>query len=285
MRGKLYPFLILKIENHRALLLFSSDSPPTTSPSNNLISIQLDSITLNKIIADSEALGKVEKKINFRDVNGFQKLVRGESSKFSFIEDGGRSVCDVSCNVNCKQPPTSTVATPRPFIAKKDSATGPPYLPPVVEKKDEAIATRRTTTLFTTQPARERIVSTTKQSTTRASTTTPQSTKASTTTPRPTKASTTTLRPTKSVTRPRTSTPGPAYLPVSKISTVRRSAVTERSYPPATWPSTTRTYTQTFPTWSAPIRRSTAVTKVVTTTAKYLYKEPSNSLIYAGEAE
>jgi hypothetical protein len=248
------------------LLLYSSEFPPSPSPANNLISIQLDSITLNEIIANAEAVGKVVKKINFRNVNGFEKLVKGESSKFSFFDDDGRSVCDVNCDVRCKQVPMPTIAPPKPFVAKKDSATGPPYLPPVT-KKVEATTVRRTTLTTTLRPL-------TKSTTVRVTTTAAKTTAKQKLT-RPT---------TVFVTRPRTSTPGPAYLPVSKISTVRSSTVTQKSYPPATWPSTTRSYTQTFPTWSPPIRGSTA-TKFATTTAKYLYKEPSNSLIYMGEAE
>lgn len=283
-KKKLYPFLILKIGNSRALLLYSSDSPPTTSPANNLISIQLDSITLSKIIADSEALGKLVKKINFRDVNGFTELVNGESSKFSFFDDGGRSVCDVSCDVRCKEIPTPQLSSPKPFATRK---THPTYLPPattkqpIISKKDEAIRPDTTTTTQRTFPSTTRLAPTTERfvpTTSRIISTTRSTTVRAT-------ASTTqkATRPALSITRPR-STPGPTYLPVSKISTAKRLTVTERSYPPATWPSTTRHYTQTFPTWSAPIRRSTS-SRVYTTTAKYLYKEPSNSLIYVGEDE
>lgn len=321
---KLYPFLTLKIENSRALLLYSSDTPPTASPYNNLISIQLDSITLNKIIANSEALGKVVKKINFRDVNGFAKLVKGESSKFSFVEDEGLGVCDASCDVRCKKIPLATPKPtlapeklrpekprpekPRPYIAKKDSVTNPPlrgptYLPPIsVTKHDEAITPRRP---VVTQPTRAAPLSTTQRPIIQT-TTTQRPEKP--TTYRPAKPVTTTYRPaiqssTKLITtprittlrpaitqrstvpaRPRLSTKGPAYLPLAKISTARKQSVTERSYPPATWPSTTRLYTQTFPTWSAPIRRSTEA-QFTTSTAKYLYEAPSNSLSYAGEAE
>jgi hypothetical protein len=262
------------------LLLYSSDISPTPS-ANNLISIQLDSITLNKIIADSEALGKVVKKINFRDENGFTKLVvEGKSSKFSFYANEERSICDASCDVRCKSIPKPTIPPPKPFIEKKDNARGPPYLPPVIDrkpaiidKKDDGIEVQRTT-----QSTTQRIVPTTTQRTTIPST------QRITTTRTPTTTTQRQTRPTVSVTR-RTSTPGPAYLPLAKISTQKRLTMTEKSYPPATWPSTTRIYTSTFPTWSAPIRRSTEVSRFVTSTAKYLYSEPSNSLIYAGESE
>lgn len=249
------------------MLLHSSDSAPAATPANNLISIQLDSITLNKIIADSESLGKVVKKINFRDVNGFKKLVKGESSKFSYVDEDRSSVCDVSCNVRCDKIPMPTAAPPKPFIAKKDSVKGPPYLPPF-SKKDEGIAPQRTTSLPVTKLTTEK----------NFKPSLPHSLGLGT------KAKQITTRPTISVTQRRTSTPGPTYLPVARVSTAKRLAVTEKSYPPATWPSTTRLYTQTFPKWSPPDRQSTSP-KIATSTAKYLYKEPSNSLIYAGEAE
>lgn len=289
-----------KIETSRALLLYSSDSPP----SDNLISIQVDPITLNKIIADSEVFGKVTKKINFLDVNGLEKLARGESSKFSFSEEISKSVCDASCNVRCVVPkPTTT--PPRPFIAKKDSATGPTYLPPI--RRDEIITERTTARTFPTLITRPLVTTTTRQTplrtttqpnftkttakaTTRTTTrpplvrTTPVTIQTTKTTARTfTSTTRTQTRPSISVTRPR-STPGPTYLPLAKKTTVRRSTITEKSYPPATWPSTTRSYTQTFPTWSAPIRRSTAK-KLITTTPKYSYRAPSNSLVYAGEHE
>lgn len=291
---KLYPFLILKIENSRALLLYSSDTPPIASPDNNLISIQLDSITLSKIIAESEAVGKLVKKINFRDVNGFTKLANGESSKFSFLEDGGRKSCDVSCDVRCKEILEPTVTTLKPLATRK---THPTYLPPattkqpvttrqpVINKEDEAITPDTTTTVQrvapTTLSTASRILSTTERFISKTSTIIPMTQKSTVKT-----TTSTTQKPIRlisPVTRSR-STPGPTYLPVSRISTARRSTVTERSYPPATWPSTTRLHTQTFPTWSAPIRQSTSA-RVHSTTAKYLYKEPSNSLIYVGEDE
>lgn len=303
------------------MLLYSSDSPPTASPSSNLISIQLDSITLNKIIADAEAQAKIVKELNFRDVNGFTKLIEGESSKFSFFNNFDESSCDVNCDVRCQQPPRNVVSSPRPFLAKKDSVTGPPYLPPVT-KKDEAVTFKPTTaarvsttarqtttspivarttttakTVISNQPTRT-FSSSQRQTTTRSTTTVQSSTQrpiAQTTTQKPiseitaSRITTTiaqrTTRPIVSVTKPRSSTPGPTYLPVSKKSTVSRSTVTERSYPPATWPSTTRIYTQTFPTWSAPIRRSTTTRTAASSTVKYLYKAPSNALIYAGEAD
>lgn len=267
------------------MLLYTSDFPTAASSSNNLISIQLDSITLNKIVGEAEALGKVVKKINFLDVNGFPKLVKGESSKFSFFEDSSKSICEVSCDVNCKQvskPVTSP--PPKPYFVKKQSVTGPPYLPPFT-KKDEALTPPTTRKSISPETSRKLYLPTSLTTTTQrpAVKITPSRVSAAlkTTTPK------TTLqisRQTISVSRPRASTPGPTYLPVPKKTTVRRATVTERSYPPATWPSTTRIYTQTFPTWSAPIRRSTTE-KIVTSTAKYLYKAPSNSLIYAGEAE
>lgn len=274
------------------MLLYTSDSS-TTSPSNNLISIQVDSITLNKIIASSEALGEVVKKINFRDVNGFVNLVKGKSSKFSYVEDDERAVCDASCDVRCKQTPMTTATPPRPFISKKDAFTaGPTYLPPITNKanvqlKDEAITPRQTTP--PTRPTRPTpLVIKTNPTTTTTLRTTVQSTTRQTERPKQQPSSvqpsiariSTTSRTTS---RPR-STPGPAYLPVAKKFTVRNVAVTERSYPPATWPSTTRLYTQTFPTWIPPVRRSTEA-HIATSTAKYLYAAPSNSLIYAGEAE
>lgn len=290
-------------DNPRSVLLFSADTP-LASPSNNLISIQLDSITLNKIIANAEELGKVVKKINFRDVNGFEKLVRGESTKFSFFVDEGSSVCDAKCDVSCKAeapptapptpriivtkpPPTTTTTTTRttttrkPFVTRKQSTTGPTYLPPIgLNFKDDGItrpttATAvRTTTETTTRRTFPVIQGTTQRETQKPFVST------TTTTQR-------TTRPTVAVSRPRTSTPGPAYLPLAKITTERRSTVTERSYPPATWPSTSRVYTQTFPTWSAPIRRVTPPTAgiIVTASPKYEYRAPSNSLIYADEAE
>ncbi|CRK92257.1 CLUMA_CG005695, isoform A [Clunio marinus] len=300
-------------EKARALLLYSFDFPPSTLPTNNLISIQLDSITLNKIFADSEALGKVVKKINFRDVNGFQKLVTGESSKFSFFNDGGNTQCEVNCDVKCKEKikPVFTT-TQKPFVIKKVSTTVTPYVPSV-SKKDEVITPRTTRFISTTKKVTKSFIFK-KQSTTgptylppvsvskKDEFETPKTTKIFSTTSRSTtkqvtkpfvtkpsarittvSKSTTTSRP-FTPTRTRLSTPGPSYLPLSRISTVRRSTVTERSYPPATWPSTTRIYTQTFPTWSAPIRRSTTIVNVKST-PKYLYKEPSNTLIYAGEVE
>lgn len=291
-----FSFLSLKIGNSRALLLYTSDSS-TTSPSNNLISIQVDSITLNKIIASTEALGEVVKKINFRDVNGFVNLVKGKSSKFSYVEDDEKAVCDASCDVRCKQTSVTTATPPRPFVSKKDAFTaGPTYLPPITTKatnkpnvqlKDEAITPRQTTPA--TRPTRIPVEVT---KTTTTSTTTQRPTVSSTTrqTERP-KQQPSSTQPSiaristtpRTTSRPR-STPGPAYLPVAKKFTVRNVAVTERSYPPATWPSTTRLYTQTFPTWIPPVRRSTEA-HIATSTAKYLYAAPSNSLIYAGETE
>lgn len=231
------------------------------------------------------------KKINFRDVNGFPKLVKGESSKFSFFEDNTKSVCDVSCDVKCKQVSIPTVAPPKPFFAKKQSITGPPYLPPY-SKKDEALTpptTRKPLTPASTQKpyfsTQKPYFSTSSKPATQRpvekSTANRFSVVSTTATP---KTTVQTSRQTVPASRPRVSTPGPTYLPVPKKTTVRRSTVTERSYPPATWSSISRTYTQTFPTWNAPIRRST-VARIATSTAKYLYKAPSNSLIYAGEAE
>lgn len=266
------------------MLLYSSDSPPAEPSPNNLISIQLDSITLNKIVAEAKRLGKIEKKINFRDVNGFPKLVKGESSRFSFFEDSSKSVCDVSCDVKCKQVSVPTTAPPpKPFFVKKQSATGPPYLPPFT-KKDEAVTPQTTRKPLAPVSTKKPYFPTSYQTSTQRPTvkiTRSYSTASVTSTPK------TTVQTTRSNipgSRPRASTPGPTYLPVPKKTTVRRSTVTERSYPRATWPSTTRTYTQTFPTWNAPSRRST-VEKLTTSTPKYLYKAPSNSLIYAGEAE
>lgn len=416
---KVDPFLVLFIESSRVLLLYSTDSPPTTAL-NNLISIQLDSITLNEIIANSEAQAKVVKKINFRNVNGFAKLVQGESSKFSFVKEDEKMVCDASCEVECKSIPTpSTLSSLRPFSmaqdkpltaqnsrlseVKNDTTTAPPYLPPVSEtvtakaltesttvKALSSTQTRTTTlkristqtttskkpattTMTSTTTVKPLTTSTTTQTTNKAQTSSqaPQTTKtlttqtiaytsSSTQPPTPSDIETATnksaiVRPRpyiakkddwrgppylpphnakkdEAVTPPTTtrrnffssstqkqtrqqqsttqrritnqrlstqspvaqrltfpastrrSTPGPAYLPIAKKSTARRSTVTERSYPPATWPSTTRHYTQTFPTWSAPVRRSTEA-RIVTSTAKYSYRAPANSLIYASDAE
>lgn len=268
------------------------------------------------------------KKINFRNVNGFAKLVRGESSKFSFFDDEAGESCDASCNVACSKIQKPTSSPPRPFVQKKDTAAGPTYLPPIISKKDEGIfaprPTEKQTARLTTQkfyqtpstttlrPKATQKSIVTQKTTQRQST---QTERPATTTQRlvtstnrqvtltqkqyystlrqntPTQrqqlstssklitAKTTTQQSIQ--TRPRLSTKGPAYLPVSKKSTPKGPTVTERSYPPATWPSTTRLYTQTFPTWSAPIRRSTASQTVPTTAPKYLYKEPSNSLTYA----
>lgn len=278
-----------KIGNSRALLLYTSDSS-TTSPSNNLISIQVDSITLNKIIASSEALAEVVKKINFRDVNGFVNLVKGKSSKFSYVEDDERAVCDASCDVRCKQTPVTTPTPPRPFVSKKDAFTsGPTYLPPIITNKpdvrvkDEAITPRQPapTTRRATEATKKTTTTTTQRTTVQSTTRQTEATKQQPSSTQPSIVQTSTTPRTTS--RPR-STPGPAYLPVAKKFTVRNVAVTERSYPPATWPSTTRLYTQTFPTWIPPVRRSTEA-HVATSTAKYLYAAPSNSLIYAGEGE
>lgn len=294
----LFFYFSLKIGSSRALLLYTSDSS-TTSPSNNLISIQVDSITLNKIIASSEALGEVVKKINFRDVNGFVNLVKGKSSKFSYVEDDERAVCDASCDVRCKQTPVTTATPPRPFISKKDAFTaGPTYLPPITNKanvqlKDEAITPRQTSQYLPTtirfasirttteQPKQETTTSTTQRPIVQSTTRQTERPRQQPSTTRPSIARISTTQRTTS--KPR-STPGPAYLPVAKKATVRSVTATERSYPPATWPSTSRLYTQTFPTWVPPVRRSTEA-HIATSTAKYLYAAPSNSLIYAGEAD
>lgn len=286
-------FIPLKIGNSRALLLYSLDATPSASspPANNLISIQVDSITLNEIIGNTEASAKVVKKINFRDVNGFVNLVKGESSKFSFFEDSGKAVCDAVCDVKCKQILPSTTTPPRAFVSKKDSISGPKYLPPTsfnnarVEKKDEAVTPRKTSSYYT--PAR----STSSPATTirpKVQVITRETARVQITTREPVKVQTTTRSaPTQTsqrTTTRRRSTPGPAYLPLEKKSTARRPKTTERSYPPATWPSSTRVYTHTFAPWSAPIRRSTEA-KFTSSTPKYLYREPSNALVYAGEKE
>lgn len=166
-----------------------------------------------------------------------------------------------------------TVAPPRPYIAKKDDVRGPPYLPPYT-KKDEAITPPKTSTT-------KNIFSSTK-----LRVATERSTQKPFTTPKifTTRTQSSVAQRLSSLTTTRRSTPGPAYLPLAQKSTVRRSTVTERSYPPATWPSTTRRYTQTFPSWSAPVRRSTEA-RIATSTGKYSYRAPANSLIYAGEAE
>lgn len=243
-------------------------------------------------------------KINFLDVNGFVKLVKGESTKFSFFKDEEKDVCDASCDVRCKQIQLAAVTPPKPFVLKKDSIRGPTYLPPIsndvkVEKKDEALTPKKTTSYYTTRTTRPSpSMATTSQPRVETTTRAVQTTRTAFTTTRApftttraaftTRAAVTTYRPAyttraaeKTTTR-RRSTPGPAYLPISKISTSRGPTTTERSYPPATWPSSTRLYTQTYPTWNAPSRRSTEA-KIASSTAKYLYKEPSNSLIYAGE--
>lgn len=282
------------------MLLYSSDSSV-----DNLISIQVDSILLNKIIVESEGKGKIVKKINFRDANGFTNLIRGEDSKFSFIDEEKRKTCDLVCNVNCQDLIKPTKPT-NIFIQKKDSVTGPTYLPPLITKKDEGIYVKKTTlkprtfskvpTTSTQKPSSTTARTTTQRSTTRPAVTSTlrqtytqrtTTTQRSTTTQRPyttqkqTKSSSSTPKRTTPAPRPRSSTPGPAYLPVAKKSTPKRATVTERSYPPATWRSTSRIATQTFPTWNAPIRRNTQSYTISTTTAKYLYKEPSNALSYA----
>lgn len=255
-------------------------------------------------------------------MNGFAKLIRGESSKFSFIDDKKNQACDVSCSVTCRNLVKSTSA-PSIFVQKKDTVTGPSYLPPLINKKDEGIFLKKTTfkpqttqrKVFTSSVSQQTFTSTTPRpvsSTARITTTSQRpttfsqrqtttrifisSTQRPTTSPQrlTTLSQRSTISPQRTTTysqqqtttqrstplRPRSSTPGPAYLPVSKKSTPKRATVTERSYPPATWPSTTRHSTQTFPTWSAPIRQSTISHTVPTIPAKYLYKEPSNALSY-----
>lgn len=173
-----------------------------------------------------------------------------------------------------------TSSPPRPYVAKKDDGRGPPYLPPYIQA-DEAARIRSTLT--------PRVITSSSIPTLRQTVATQRITQSLVNTQR---AITTHRFNTQSpaaqhITVPaatRRSTPGPAYLPIARKSTVRRSTVTERSYPPATWTSTTRRYTQTFPSWSAPIRRSTEA-RIATSTGKYSYRAPANSLIYAGEAE
>lgn len=271
-----------KSKSKSTLLLYSTDLS-----SDNLISIQLDSITLNEIITDSEKQGRIVKKINFRNLKNIDELFNGKSTKFSFIDDAANSQCDISCTATCK--PISNLNSkpslpPRPFIQKKGTATGPPYLPPVsIANKDEGI-TIPTTKQSTTTTTRS-IISTT---TTRAPISITKETIKPISTTR--LVTTTTRRPTTTlaiaVTRSK-STPGPSYLPLARKSTTRRSTVTGGStYPPATWPSVSKVYTETFPTWSAPIRLVTYEPKSTTTTVRYEYKEPSNSLIYTrGELE
>jgi predicted transcriptional regulator len=257
---------------------------PSSPTASNLISIEVDSIALNKIIGDSENVAKLAKKINFRDVNGFVKLINGKSSKFSFFETSGNEVCEAQCDVRCKDTIASTVATSRvPTFTTKSyvrattsrpsafptrSSMGPTYLPPVsITQKDEfvtpptsfRVTTRRPVTSTQKISTTPRFVSTTRQQTVRPSITS----RITVTTPRPTVG--------------RKSTPGPAYLPIARVTTPRQSSWSTEYYPPATWPKTSKVYTERFPTWSPPPNRST-VTKTVTTTPKYFYAEPSNSL-------
>lgn len=307
------------------LLLYSTDLS-----SDNLISIQVDSITLNQIIADSEKQGRIVKKINFRDLSRLNELLDGKSTKFTFTDDAANSVCDISCSASCKVTKVSTTTTaattttrratappPRPFVTKKESTTGPPYLPPVsVTQKEEGItppSTTRLTTTTTSKPTTtskatlsstqaplttttSRLISTTTTTTRRSIPTTtvrdtekPTRATATQTVPRisTTTTTTTTRRPTTTLTtarRPSKSTPGPSYLPLARKSTTRAVTVSSKfTYPPATWPSFSTSYTQTFPTWTGPIRRFTYEPKSTTTTARYEYKEPSNSLTFETE--
>lgn len=315
------PFAIFA-DGKSTLLLYSTDLS-----SDNLISIQLDSITLNQIIADSEKQGRIVKKINFRDLTRLNELLDGKSTKFTFTDDAANSVCDISCSASCKVTTTTAATTttrratappPRPFVTKKESTTGPPYLPPVsVTQKEEGItppSTTRLTTTTTSKPTTttskailsstqaplttttSRLISTTTTTTRRSIPTTtvrdtekPTRATATQTVPRisTTTTTTTTRRPTTTLTtarRPSKSTPGPSYLPLARKSTTRGTTVSSKfTYPPATWPSFSTSYTQTFPTWTGPIRRFTYEPKSTTTTARYEYKEPSNSLTFETE--
>lgn len=289
------PFLLSSslAEGKSTLLLYSTDLS-----SDNLISIQLDSITLNQIIADSEKQGRIVKKINFRDLTKLNELLNGKSTKFSYSDDAANSVCDISCNANCKVTTTTTPRRPGPFVSTKDTVTGPPYLPPVsVSRKDEVITipTTTTTTLRPVTTTSQRI--STRTETPRTTTTT------TTTTRRPivsstveeyikpttlrgtTTTTTTTRRPTTTTPRrPSKSTPGPAYLPLATKTTFRPVTVSSgTTYPPATWPRYSTQYTSVFPTWTGAVRRFTYEPKSTTTTARYEYNQPSNSLTYGAE--
>lgn len=271
-----------------ALIIYTSDAS-----NDNLVSIQLDSVNIDKIISDSEKKGGIVKRINIRDLKNINELFNGKSTKFSFSDESENSQCDINCNAVCKKittlkPITTTSKPPpKPFISKKDTVTGPPYLPPIsVTNKDEVITIPTRTSQTTTTQRSIVTTTTTPRSTSIVSTkndiqTTKQTTKLATTT--------TTRRPittsTVAITRSK-STPGPPYLPISIRSTTRGSTVSRGiTYPPATWPSTSRVYTSFFPTWIPPVRRDTFETKPTTTTVRYQYKEPSNFLIYARNSD
>ena len=233
------------------------------------------------------------------------KLIQGESSFFSFENDEKNQSCGLKCVEKCK---SLAYQTRTPAVQKKDTATGPKYLPPSNVNKKENISTQKPLISLQRQTSPQSLSKSTQRqiptqspsiiSQRQISRQTPSvSTQVQISTQSPlitSRRPTTTSKQTSTqkLTNPRlrskspkfSSTPGPAYLPVNKKSTPKRSTVTERStyQKPATWWTVSRFSTETFPTWSPPVRKSTSPHSIPTTTAKYLYKEPaSNALRYA----